>query len=96
VLLRLLYNGKEVLTSQPKVLGQDFVIPFGQIFPLQILQWPEAGLRIQILEGNGGLRNRLLAEVEIPLCDPETGLDKVRPHTVLGIFTKLEYTVVLS
>jgi hypothetical protein len=79
VLLRILYNGKEVTTSQAKVLGQDFVIPVGHIFPIQILQWPDTGgLRIQLLEGSGGLRNSLLAEVEIPLCDPETGLDKER------------------
>jgi hypothetical protein len=81
ILLRILYNGKEVTTSQAKVLGQDFVIPVGHIFPIQILQWPDAGgLRIQLLEGSGGLRNSLLAEVEIPLCDPDTGLDKER-HT---------------
>ena len=79
VLLRLLYNSKAVCTSQTKVLGQDFVIPVGQIFPIQILQWPDSGLRIQILEGTGGLRNSLLAEVEIPLCGPDTSLDKDRP-----------------
>ena len=79
---------------QAKVLGQDFVIPVGQIFPIQILQWPQlGGLRIQILEGSsGGLRNSLLAEIQIPLCDPETGLDKERPTSSHVLTAKVSWT----
>ena len=36
--------------SQAKMIGQDFVVPIGQIFPIQIVQWPEK-LTVQIIEG---------------------------------------------
>ena len=32
------------------MIGQDFVVPIGQIFPIQIVQWPEK-LTVQIIEG---------------------------------------------
>ena len=57
------------------MIGQDFVVPIGQIFPIQIVQWPES-LKVQIIEGST-LKTTLLAELQIPLCDSHTSLDKV-------------------
>ncbi len=79
-MFKILFNGREVCQTSSKMIGQDFVVPIGQIFPIQIEQWPES-LKIQIIEGST-LKTNILSEVEIPLCDSNTSLDKV-------IFTKL-------
>ena len=75
IMFKILFNGKEVCQSQSKIIGQDFVVPIGQIFPIQIQQWPES-LRIQIIEGST-LKSSVIADVHIPVCDPNTSLDKV-------------------
>ena len=75
IMFKILFNGKEVCQSQSKIIGQDFVVPIGQIFPIQIQQWPES-LRIQIIEGST-LKSSVIADVQIPVCDPNTSLDKV-------------------
>lgn len=75
ILFKIVFNGKEVCQSQSRMIGQDFVIPIGQIFPIQIVQWPDS-LKIQIIEGST-LKTTVLAEVDIPLCPSNTSLDKV-------------------
>ena len=50
ILIKIFFNGREVCQSQSKMIGQDFVVPIGQIFPIQIVQWPEK-LTVQIIEG---------------------------------------------
>ena len=75
IMFKIFFNGKEVCSSQPKCIGQDFVIPIGQIFPIEIVQWPET-LKVQIIEGST-LKTTLIAELLIPMCDSQTTLDKV-------------------
>ena len=75
IMFKIVFNGKEVCQSQSKIIGQDFVVPIGQIFPIQIQQWPES-LNIQIIEGST-LKSSVIADVNIPICDPNTSLDKV-------------------
>ena len=43
----------------------DFVIPIGQIFPIQIVQLPET-LKLQIIEG-GTIKSTLVAEIKLPI-----------------------------
>ena len=47
VFVRLFFNGKQVCQSASRPLSDDFVVPFGHIFPLRIVQWPES-LRLQV------------------------------------------------
>ena len=84
IFFKIFFNGKEVCQSSSKLVGQDFIIPVGHIFPIQILHWPES-LRVQIMEG-GSLRTSVLAELEIPLPPPGLGLDKadVEAHQFTG------------
>ena len=52
-----------VLASRP--MHPDFVIPIGQIFPIQIVQLPET-LKLQIIEG-GTIKSTLIAEIKLPI-----------------------------
>ncbi|MEE6462446.1 hypothetical protein FKM82_001600 [Ascaphus truei] len=67
--LKILFNNKEVSRTVTSRLGSDFRIHLGQIFNLQIFNWPES-IKMQIFEtvGHGGVT--LLAEAFIPI--PET------------------------
>ena len=47
VFVRLFFNGKEVCQSSSRPVSDDFMVPFGHIFPLRIVQWPES-LRLQV------------------------------------------------
>jgi coiled-coil and C2 domain-containing protein 2A len=67
IFTRIFFNGKEVCQSASRSLPQDFVVQLGQIFPIQIVQWPET-LTLQIIEG-GTLKTSILAEVKLPLCE---------------------------
>ena len=74
IFFKIFFNGKEVCQSSLKLVGQDFIIPIGQIFPIQIVHWPE-NIKIQIVEGST-LRTSLLAEVHLPIPDSGMSLDK--------------------
>lgn len=47
VYLKVLFNGKEVSRTVSRQLGADFCVHFGQIFNLQIFNWPES-LMLQV------------------------------------------------
>ena len=57
-----------------KLIGQDFIIPVEQIFPIQIILWRDT-LKIQIIEGSK-LRTSVLAEVSVPIPGPSSSIDK--------------------
>ncbi|XP_073430700.1 coiled-coil and C2 domain-containing protein 2A isoform X1 [Dendrobates tinctorius] len=67
--IKILFNNKEVSRTITNRLGSDFRVHLGQIFNLQIYNWPES-IKLQIYEtvGHGG--STLLAEVFVPI--PET------------------------
>ncbi|XP_006144956.1 coiled-coil and C2 domain-containing protein 2A [Tupaia chinensis] len=69
VYLKVLFNHKEVSRTVSRQLGADFRVHFGQIFNLQILNWPES-LTLQVYETIGLSSTTLLAEVFLPI--PET------------------------
>nr|XP_020027226.1 coiled-coil and C2 domain-containing protein 2A [Castor canadensis] len=69
VYLRVLFNSKEVSRTVSRQLGADFRVHFGQIFNLQIFNWPES-LTLQVYETVGHSSTTLLAEVFLPI--PET------------------------
>uniref|UniRef100_F7I3S9 Coiled-coil and C2 domain containing 2A n=1 Tax=Callithrix jacchus TaxID=9483 RepID=F7I3S9_CALJA len=67
--LKVLFNNKEVSRTVTRPLGADFRVHFGQIFNLQIVNWPES-LALQVYETIGHSGPTLLAEVFLPI--PET------------------------
>ncbi|XP_036185045.1 coiled-coil and C2 domain-containing protein 2A isoform X5 [Myotis myotis] len=69
VYLKVIFNGKEVSRTEGRPLGADFRVHFGQIFSLQIVNWPES-LTLQVYETVGHSGTTLLAEVFLPI--PET------------------------
>nr|XP_011749884.1 coiled-coil and C2 domain-containing protein 2A isoform X3 [Macaca nemestrina] len=69
VYLKVLFNNKEVSRTVSRPLGADFRVHFGQIFNLQIVNWPES-LTLQVYETIGHSSPTLLAEVFLPI--PET------------------------
>ncbi|XP_069868393.1 coiled-coil and C2 domain-containing protein 2A isoform X1 [Dipodomys merriami] len=69
VYLKVLFNSKEVSRTVSRQLGPDFRVHFGQIFNLQIFNWPES-LTLQVYETVGYSSTSLLAEVFLPI--PET------------------------
>ena len=75
---KIFFNGKEVCQSSAKTISTNdgFVVHFGQIYPVQIMQWPES-LKVQLIE-TIGLRSFVLAEISLPLCEAATTLDKVK------------------
>ena len=74
IFFKIFFNSKEVCQSSLKLIGQDFIIPVSQIFPIQIIHWPET-LRIQIIEGST-LRTSVLAEISVPIPESRTSIDK--------------------
>ncbi|XP_036083416.1 coiled-coil and C2 domain-containing protein 2A isoform X2 [Rousettus aegyptiacus] len=69
VYLKVIFNEKEVSRTNSRPLGADFRVHFGQIFNLQIVNWPES-LTLQVYETVGHSGPTLLAEVFLPV--PET------------------------
>ncbi|XP_072476396.1 coiled-coil and C2 domain-containing protein 2A isoform X2 [Notamacropus eugenii] len=69
VFLKVLFNNKEVSETVSRQIGMDFRVHFGQIFNLQIHNWPES-LTLQVYETVGYGSSNLLAEVFLPI--PET------------------------
>ncbi|EFB27871.1 hypothetical protein PANDA_004355, partial [Ailuropoda melanoleuca] len=69
VYLKVIFNDKEVSRTDSRPLGADFRVHFGQIFNLQIFNWPES-LTLQVYETVGHSGTTLLAEVFLPV--PET------------------------
>ncbi|XP_058526273.1 coiled-coil and C2 domain-containing protein 2A isoform X1 [Ochotona princeps] len=69
VYLKVLFNNKEVSRTVSRQLAADFRVHFGQIFNLQIFNWPES-LALQVYETVGHSSATLLAEVFLPI--PET------------------------
>ncbi|ERE90702.1 coiled-coil and C2 domain-containing protein 2A isoform 1 [Cricetulus griseus] len=69
VYLKVVFNSKEVSRTVSRPLGADFRVHFGQIFNLQIFNWPES-LMLQVYETIGHSGTILLAEVFLPI--PET------------------------
>ncbi|MBZ3882573.1 Coiled-coil and C2 domain-containing protein 2A [Sciurus carolinensis] len=69
VYLKVLFNNKEVSRTVSRQLSADFQVHFGQIFNLQIFNWPES-LTLQVYETIGHSSTTLLAEVFLPI--PET------------------------
>uniref|UniRef100_A0A4X2JQR3 Coiled-coil and C2 domain containing 2A n=1 Tax=Vombatus ursinus TaxID=29139 RepID=A0A4X2JQR3_VOMUR len=69
VFLKVLFNNKEVSRTVSRQIGMDFRVHFGQIFNLQIHNWPES-LILQVYETVGYGSSNLLAEVFLPI--PET------------------------
>ncbi|XP_068799442.1 coiled-coil and C2 domain-containing protein 2A isoform X2 [Struthio camelus] len=67
--IKVLFNSKEVSRTVTRPISSDFRVHFGQIFNLQIFNWPES-LKLQIYETVGIGSTTLLAEVFIPI--PET------------------------
>ena len=45
--LKVTFNNKEVSRTESRPLGADFRVHFGQIFNLQIFNWPES-LTLQV------------------------------------------------
>ncbi|XP_033609176.1 coiled-coil and C2 domain-containing protein 2A isoform X2 [Cryptotermes secundus] len=69
--VKIFYNQKEVCTSRPQPLGPRFIVSFGQLFPIRILQWPES-LKVELHEEGGTLAHHLVAEIYIPF--PSSGI----------------------
>ncbi|XP_009694196.1 PREDICTED: coiled-coil and C2 domain-containing protein 2A-like [Cariama cristata] len=67
--IKVLFNSKEVSRTVTRPISSDFRVHFGQIFNLQIFNWPES-LKLQIYETMGVSSTTLLAEVFVPV--PET------------------------
>ncbi|XP_067845649.1 coiled-coil and C2 domain-containing protein 2A isoform X2 [Heptranchias perlo] len=64
---KVLFNNKEVSRTSSRTLTADFRIHFGQIFNVQIINWPES-IKIQIFETMGTSTTK--TEVFVPI--PET------------------------
>ncbi|XP_064007483.1 coiled-coil and C2 domain-containing protein 2A isoform X6 [Pogoniulus pusillus] len=67
--VKVLFNSKEVSRTVTRPISSDFRVHFGQIFNLQIFNWPES-LKLQVYETTGMSSTTLLAEVFLPV--PET------------------------
>ncbi|XP_078534578.1 coiled-coil and C2 domain-containing protein 2A [Lissotriton helveticus] len=68
IFLKVLFNNKEVSRTISSRMSSDFRVHFGQIFNLQIYNWPES-IKIQVYETVGLSGTTLLAEVFIPIPD---------------------------
>uniref|UniRef100_A0A8C6VNX8 Coiled-coil and C2 domain containing 2A n=1 Tax=Naja naja TaxID=35670 RepID=A0A8C6VNX8_NAJNA len=67
--LKVLFNSKEVSRTVSRQMTSDFRIHFGQIFNVQIFNWPES-LKLQLYETIGLGSANLLMEIFVPI--PET------------------------
>lgn len=57
------------LRTSHRILTSDFTVHFDELFTLRIVEWPES-IKLQIYEA-GLLSSSLLAEVFVPLPDPQ-------------------------
>ncbi|XP_069712373.1 coiled-coil and C2 domain-containing protein 2A-like isoform X2 [Phaenicophaeus curvirostris] len=69
--IKVLFNSKEVSRTVTRPISSDFRVHFGQIFNLQIFNWPDS-LKLEIYETTGMSSTTLLAEVFVPV--PETAV----------------------
>ncbi|CAL8310367.1 unnamed protein product [Lota lota] len=69
LLVKVLYNDKEVSQTDRRALNADFRVHFGQIFNLKILNCPES-IRLQVFEEGGSSSSSLLAEVCVAAPEP--------------------------
>lgn len=67
IIAQIKINGKDVCTSEPKLITSDFQVHFGQIFKIFISQWPDT-IKVQIKEV-GRLSNTLLSEIFLAVPD---------------------------
>ncbi|XP_068133730.1 coiled-coil and C2 domain-containing protein 2A isoform X2 [Hyperolius riggenbachi] len=67
--MKILFNNKEVSRTVTVRLGQDFKVHLGQIFNLQIFNWPES-ITLQIYETAGYMGTTLMAEAFLPIPEP--------------------------
>ncbi|XP_075050779.1 coiled-coil and C2 domain-containing protein 2A isoform X2 [Mixophyes fleayi] len=71
IFIKILFNNKEVSRTMTNRLGLDFRVHLGQIFNLQIYNWPES-IKLQIYEAVRLGGTTLLAEAFVPI--PETNM----------------------
>ncbi|XP_078257188.1 coiled-coil and C2 domain-containing protein 2A isoform X3 [Rhinoraja longicauda] len=69
---KVLFNNKEVSRTSSRTLGADFKIHFGQIFNMQIVNWPES-IKIQIFQTIGTSTTKVDVFVPIPETSILTG-----------------------
>ncbi|XP_053314268.1 coiled-coil and C2 domain-containing protein 2A [Spea bombifrons] len=69
--VKIMFNNKEVSRTASNSLGSDFRVHLGQIFNLQIFNWPES-IKLEVFETAGLSGTTLLADVFIPI--PETSV----------------------
>ncbi|XP_076825165.1 coiled-coil and C2 domain-containing protein 2A-like isoform X2 [Clavelina lepadiformis] len=67
IILKIVFNGKDVFLTEPKTLTSDFKLHFGSIFRVRIAQWPES-LKVQFLEA-GLVRNTTFSETFLKVPD---------------------------
>eukprot|EP01135_Chromosphaera_perkinsii_P000381 Nk52_evm28s78 gene=Nk52_evmTU28s78 len=65
--LKILFNGKEVSKTGARPLGHDFTVSIGEIFNLQIIEWPE-NVTIQLWMVSSP-RDTLLADIYVAIPD---------------------------
>ncbi|XP_070555815.1 coiled-coil and C2 domain-containing protein 2A-like isoform X3 [Ptychodera flava] len=74
--VRILFNNKEVSRTSVKTLTSDFTVHFGDIFNIQIVQWPES-IRLEVYE-NGSFSDTMLAEVYAAIPEPQVTTSNVQ------------------
>ncbi|XP_071964631.1 coiled-coil and C2 domain-containing protein 2A-like isoform X2 [Antedon mediterranea] len=72
--IKVLINDKEVSRTGVRTLSSDFTIRFGEIFNVQIVQWP-LNIKLQVFES--GAFNNMIAEVFLPIPDTRMTSDVV-------------------
>ncbi|XP_029649306.1 coiled-coil and C2 domain-containing protein 2A-like isoform X1 [Octopus sinensis] len=68
--IKILFNDKQVLQTNQRFLLEDFRVNFGQIYHLEIVQWPES-IKLQIYEART-LSSTLLSQLYLAI--PETSV----------------------
>ncbi|XP_078071133.1 coiled-coil and C2 domain-containing protein 2A [Mustelus asterias] len=69
---KVIFNNKEVSRTSSRTLATDFRVHFGQIFNVQIVNWPES-IKIQIFETVGISTTKIEVFVPIPETSVLTG-----------------------
>ncbi|XP_038647533.1 coiled-coil and C2 domain-containing protein 2A isoform X2 [Scyliorhinus canicula] len=69
---KVIFNNKEVSRTSSRALAADFRVHFGQIFNVQIVNWPES-IKIQIFETVGISTTKIEVFVPIPETSVLTG-----------------------
>nr|XP_018671326.2 coiled-coil and C2 domain-containing protein 2A isoform X3 [Ciona intestinalis] len=101
--LRVLFNGREVFQTEPKILSSDFKLNFGSIFRVRIAQWPES-LKVELL--TSGLVSKSITStfyLDIPPTTVHSGnvrlgvsgftSNKVESHTHEGVGSGTPFTL---